>query len=175
MDRYYYLVAQLPALDFEKKSSMTMEYFLEQAEKWMNKNNFKKLRKIDLEDTSLKKKNFKSYRDFQKFEYRFRKELADYRKSILQDKERKKFSFPQELIKEGDPLSIEKKILRYKWDFINDLAKQHDFDIDAVILYYLKLQIKKKLSAFNKEKGSEIFHKTVNEISDRKEKLHKID
>ncbi|MFO7891465.1 MAG: DUF2764 family protein [bacterium] len=167
MDRYYYLVAQLPTLVFEKKSGMTIEYFLEQAEKWVNKRDIRKLKKIDLDDTSFKKMGVKSYRQYQEFEYRFRKGLADYRKSVKKSEESKKVSFPEELVKEGDPLSIEKKLLRYRWDYIDELTKEHDFDLDALILYYLKLQIKNKLSVFNKEKGLEVFHQTVDEKSDR--------
>ena len=36
MDKYYFLIAELPTLFFGKEPAITVEYFLAEAEKWMN-------------------------------------------------------------------------------------------------------------------------------------------
>jgi len=169
MDRYYYLVSQLPTLGFGKKTSMTIQHFLEEAKKWLNNRDVKKLDSIDIYDTSREKIGVKSYYEYQKFEHTFRKGLAEYRRSIKQGKEYKKIPFPEELAKEGNPLTIEKKLLQYRWNFIDNLYKGHDFDFDVVVLYYLQLQINAKLSVFDKEKGLEKFRQTVETKSYKKE------
>ncbi len=169
MDRYYFLVSQLPTLGFGKKSSMTLTYFLEQAKRWLTNKDLNKLSSIDIYDTFREKIGVKSYQDYQKFEYRFRKGLAEYRDSIRQGKEPKKITFPEELVKEGNPLTIEKNLLQYRWNFIDNLFKGHDFDFDVIVLYYLQLQINAKLSVFDKEKGLEKFHQTVEEKSYQKD------
>ncbi len=168
MDRYYYLAAQLPTLFLGKKSSITIKSFLDEAVKWLTKKDFKQLAQIDIEDTSRKKISVKIYKQYQNFEYLLRKDLADYRRSVKKDNELKKTTFPDELVKQGDPLTIEKKLLQYRWDYIENLAKEHDFDIDAIVLYFLRLQINGKLSVFDKEKGSKKFRQTVDEKSYKK-------
>jgi len=173
MDRYYYLVAQLPTLGFGKKSSMTIQHFLEEAKKWLNNGDRKKLESIDIYDTSRDKIGVKSYLEYQKFEYTFRKGLGEYRNSVKQGKEYKKIPFPEELVKEGDPLTIEKKLLQYRWEFIDNLYKGHDFDFDVVVLYYLQLQINAKLSVFDKEEGLEKFHQIVEKKSYKKDNSEK--
>ena len=45
MDKYIYLVAQLPALVFDKPSYMTSARFLEEADKWMGRQGKKEYRK----------------------------------------------------------------------------------------------------------------------------------
>ena len=44
-----------------------------------------------------------------------------------------------------------------RWQFIENLEGGHIFDLEALILYFLKLQIQKRLFTFNKEKGEAIF------------------
>jgi len=63
------------------------------------------------------------------------------------------------VIKEGNPLEIEKKLLLLRWNLIEEKQQEHHFDLEFLILYFLKLQILDRLSSFNKEKGQEIFQK----------------
>lgn len=169
MDRYYYLVAQLPTLYLGKKSRITRKYFLEQAKKWLLTRDYRKLIQADINATSRDKSGVRSYRKYKQFEYGFRKALAEYRGSVKEGTQLKKTSFPEELVKEGNPLTIETKLLQYRWNYIDKLAREHDFDLDAVVLYYLQLQIMGKLSVFDKEKGQERFNRLVDEKSHKRD------
>jgi len=63
---------------------------------------------------------------------------------------------PIQIIQEGkNPLEIEKRLMRAQWDFLEEQEIGHFFDLDFLIIYYLKLQILERMFSFNKEKGQQ--------------------
>jgi hypothetical protein len=156
MDKYIYLVAQLPALVFDKPSYMTSARFLEEADKWMGRRDFDRLRSVRLMDTDMDRKQPSVVRKVQEFEHRIRQDLSQWRQAGEKNTEYKP-SFPISVIKEGNPLEIEKKLLRLRWQMIESLEQGHHFDLDLLTLYYLKLQIQLKLAEYDKEKGMNRF------------------
>ena len=161
MDKYYYIIAQLPTLYFDRESFLTIEIFLREAKKWMRSGEYRYLSNIDLFDTSPDKRDPRMWREFKKRETRFRDELAQWRRSRREGKEIKKTAFPVSLIRDGNPLDIEKKLLKYRWEYIEELEKVHHFDLEFLILYFLKLQILRRLALFEKEKGEERYRNVV--------------
>jgi hypothetical protein len=157
MDKYYYIVSQLPMLFFDKETSITIEYFLQESVKWLSSKDFMILSQVNISDISFDKKGPKVWQQYREFEYEFRNELALWRKSLRVGQEYKPISFPLSLVKEGNPLNVEKRLLKRKWDFIKGMEQDHHFDLEFLILYHLKLQILQRLFLFNKEKGMETF------------------
>lgn len=157
MDKYYYIVSQLPILFFDKETFMTIDYFLQEAQKWTSIRDYEILSQTNINDISLGKKGPKLWQDYREFEFRFRNDLALWRKSLQLGQEYKPTSFPISLVKEGNPLEIERRLLKRRWDFIEAMEQDHHFDLECLILYYLKLQILRRLFLFNKEKGMETF------------------
>lgn len=166
MDKYYYLVSQLSTLYFDRVPHLTNESFLNEAAKWLSPRQYGILVKIDIDDVCLEKKSPGSWKNYQEFENSLRRGLSIWRKSLKEGNEVKKTSFPINLVKEGNPFQIEKNLLKYRWDFIEEISKEHDFDLDFLVLYYLKLQILYRLSIFNKKEGFEKFFHIVEELSD---------
>ena len=160
MDKYYYLVSQLPALEFEEESLGKKDYLLEQARQWMSPQDFSILESIDMNDLSLEDSDVDIEGDYKRFEIKLRKELAQWRKSMKIGHEEHRWMFPMSLVKEGTPLDVEKKLMRFRWDFISETEKEHFFDLEYLIFYFLKIQILERLNKFDKEKGKEIFTKT---------------
>jgi hypothetical protein len=156
MDKYIYLVAQLPALVFDKPSYMTSERFLEEADKWMNRRDFNRLRNVRLMDPVRDRKQLPVIRKVQEYEHRIRQDLSQWRQAGKKNQEYKP-SFPISVIKEGNPLEIEKKLLRLRWQEIEKLEQDHHFDLNLLALYYLKLQIQVKLAEYDKEEGMNRF------------------
>ena len=161
MDKYYYVIAQLPMLTFDKPSPMTIEHFLDETEKWLSPRDYSILSGIELDDTEYSGRGSAALRKIRSFEYLFRKELALWRQSQKKDGEYKPETFNLSLIQEGNPLEIERKILKWRWDFIESVEKDHHFDLDVLILYFLKLWILKRLSTFIREEGLERFRNLV--------------
>ncbi len=161
MDRYFYLISQLPVLVFDKGSSISLDYFLEEAEKWLSPAVYRQLTKTRLFQTENSKYRLRLIREFVEFEYQFRKELSGWRKARKSGQEIKPAMFDPVLVKEGNPLEVEKKLLLLRWNFLEQKEADHHFDFEFLVIYYLKLQILNHLQVFNKEKGIEVLQKTV--------------
>lgn len=164
MDKYFYLVAQLPSLVFDRENPITVETFLEEAEKWLPLRDLKKLKAARLDASSTEKNLPGVFRRYREFESRFRRELGEWRQSLRDGSESRPETFSPSLVKEGNPLEIEKRLLARRWELIGEEEQDHHFDLGFLILYYLKLQILRRLAIFNKETGMENFQ-TMSRVS----------
>ncbi len=159
MDKYYYVVAQLPLLYWEKEPAITQESFLEEAEKWLSHSDYAILSRARYDATDITISKPTLLKKYVEQEYHFRTELAAWRKAQRDGVDYKPDSFNVSLIKDGNPLEVEKALLRRRWDMIVAVEPDFHFDLEFLILYFFKLQILDKLSLYNKEKGLEIFQK----------------
>ena len=159
MDKYYYVVAQLPLLYADKEPTITSDAFLEEAEKWLSSTDYAILSNARYDATDIGISKPKLLKDYVEQEYTFRTELAAWRKAQKDGVDYKPESFNVSLIKDGNPLQVEKALLQRRWDKISAVEPDHHFDLEFLILYFFKLQILEKLSLYNKEKGLEIFQK----------------
>ncbi len=157
MDKYYYLVAQLPALHFNREAPITVERFFEEAAKWLSPKDLAALReaRLDLDKGPSEERGvLRRYREFHR---RFRRELGEWRQALREGYETRPETFSPSLVKEGNPLEIERKLLARQWEAVEEEEMEHHFDLDFLILYYLKLQILERLAAFDAKKGKERF------------------
>lgn len=157
MDKYFYMVSQLPTLMFDRENPITTAAFLEEAGKWMSGRDLKVLKSVRLFGEKVQGKAPTLLRLLQEFEDTFRNELGQWRQAQREDGDYKPETFSPSLVKEGNPLEIEKKLLKVRWDKIESEESEHHFDLGLLILYYLKLQILDRLSVFDKELGMEKF------------------
>lgn len=158
MDKYYYLVSQLPVLFFDRDNPMRLDTFLEEAAKWLSPKDYSVLTSVHLSGETPKKVP-SVFAHFLETNREFKRELALWRQSKREGWEYKPQSFPLSLVKEGNPLEVEKKLLKQSWMILDEQEKDHHFDLGILILYYLKLQILEKLAIFEEEKGMEHFQK----------------
>jgi len=159
MDKYYYLITQLPMLFLGKETPMTIAYFLDESKKWMSEKDFSLLSQVDINNFSVEKKEHPVSKMFKQFEYQLRHDMAMWRKAKQQNLDYKPLCFPVSVLKDGNPLEIEKRFMELRWTFIDELERNHHFDLGMLILYYLKLQILRRLFTFNKETGFKTFQK----------------
>ena len=158
MDKYYYLTSSLPLLKFPEKPYVTVEEFIAEAEKWLIVKDFTILSKIDINNFIPDEKDSSIVRIYKDFEYSTRAELASFRiakKKNTEYKIRKDLS--QIIQQDYNPLEIETRLLQLRWDFLEEQEVSHFFDLHFLIIYYLKLQILKRLFSFDKERGREKF------------------
>lgn len=158
MDKYYYLVAQLPFLEFGKESYISRQEFLEEAKRWLNEKEFSLLSQADINNLSLEEGYPEVLREYIEFERELRQKLASLRKALKKGQD---YSLPEilkSLGKEDTPLEIEKYLLQLRWRFIEEKEVGHYFDLSFLILYFLKIQILERLFTFNKEKGKVKFN-----------------
>jgi len=56
------------------------------------------------------------------------------------------------------PLLMEKEFARKQWGILDELELRHYFDLNVLIIYFLKLQILERFAAFNKDEGMKVFN-----------------
>jgi len=156
MDKYYYLVSQLPFLIFDKKPPIDREQFLSEAEKWLSASEIKILLKADMNDFSHESPGPDIMKEYKDFEKHLRGELAKWRKAR---KNKSEYKLPVDMagIDKGTPLDIERKLLFSRWAWIENKEEGHYFDLDFLLMYFIKLQILERLFTFDVQKGKERF------------------
>ncbi len=164
MGSYYYLVAQLPYLQFGEESPISVDELLDEAQKWVTKSELALLRSIDLEETKIYGNEPEVIKQYKRFEKKLRQELVAWREARDQGTEHKPNLFRIGLLKEGTPLDVEENLLRLRWEFIKELETGLHFQFPVVALYVLKLQILKRMDTFDREVGEEKF-KHYTEVS----------
>jgi len=160
MDKYIYFAAELPMLKWSEAPFISLSAFLEEARKWLSESDFRRLIHAVLFHYDLQK--FAGiYGKYLCFEHALRQELAAYRKSRKEGFEHRFRDIPPQLVREGNPLDVEKNLLRYRWNWLEDQEFGHYSDPDFFILYYLKLQILHQLAVYEEEAGRKAFRALV--------------
>ncbi|MBO8131294.1 MAG: DUF2764 family protein [Candidatus Marinimicrobia bacterium] len=160
MDKYYYFVAQLPYLHFDKETYMNIELFFNEGLKWLSNKDYNVLKSININEYQIKPYDPEIVKKYKQFEYELRLDMANYRRAKKMSQEYKTKYVPSGILRESTPLEIEKALMKARWDFIDELEIDHHFDLEKLITYLLKLQILERLFTFNKEKGFEKFKQT---------------
>jgi len=155
MDKYYYLIAQLPVLYFERQPALTIEQFLNEAGKWLSPEDLMQLQEVELAATEIQKNDPAIMKQVKDFELSLRRELVAWRTAQKKNQDYKITAFPANLVREGDPLTVEKNLLLWRWQYLETLEFGHYFDLDFLFLYYLRLQILQRLFTFDKKLGRE--------------------
>lgn len=158
--KYYYLVASLPYLKMEEKG-ITKEAFLSECLKWLSLEDYSALREAEL--GLLEKVSFEvpALIDWKRFDTALKKDLFIARESIVSDSPRETAANEKikTVIEQETPLLMEKKLAQIKLDFIDGEFSKYFFDLNWLILYYLKIQILERLSVFDKDIGENFYYK----------------
>lgn len=157
MAGYYYLGAQLPILFFEREPLISLEDFVAEAGKWLDGTDLRALDAAALDETDPAPGRPVVLERVLEFERDLRGDIEAYRRSVKAGQDYKPVHFPASLVKEGNPLEVEKKLLRLRWDLLSELEVGHFFDIEFVLIYRLKLQILRRLFLFDKPRGVQAF------------------
>ena len=157
MDKYYYLASQLPLLFFGQQPPTTRESFLEEAQKWLSPKDLAVITNISIDDFVPHSSDPAVVREYKMFERQVRNDILLWRKARTQQTGYSSSVVPSSLLREGNPLDVERKLLQLRWEFIAEKAREHYFDVEFLVLYLLQLHILQRLTTFNKEKGMEKF------------------
>lgn len=147
-NKYYYLIASLPSLFFDEESPISIEDFRTDCRRWLSKGDFRNLLHSDPLPAGRKWKDFNRA---------LRKELAGIRSLKKSHPEEKVHSELKDIFDEPDPLQMEKRFERIRWDFLEQNEFHYFFDINRLVIYLYKLHILERLASFNKEKGMQTF------------------
>lgn len=152
-NKYYYLVSSLPYLFFDTESPVTTEDFISSCRNWLSRKDFSLL--LHHKDT------VPVLRKWKKFNNSMKEELSQIRSLKKLHPEEKIHSVFSEIFEGENPLFIEKRYERIRWDFLEGQEFYHTFDINWLLIYLFKLNILERLMSFNKEKGMQVFETHV--------------
>jgi hypothetical protein len=187
VSQYYFLIASLPLLAYDNREAMEPEEFLAMLGDHMAENDLHIVAaaRIDapLDDRSsggARVAEHPTVARWNTFERGLRNALVKMRASkkgvepsryIRLDEAGHDGTEPQEIaeasreaVTHDSPLSGEDMLNRARWAFLEELQVGHFFDIDVVIVYYLKLQILARRRLFVRKEGEERFVQITDHI-----------
>lgn len=172
MSAYYYLAASLPMLRLDEKPGLTLENFMEACGRLMAPGDFRVLGKASIKDSILDSSENMLLSRWEEMNSGLRNELVKLRARNL-DWEADSYLHPdvsnpllaptaRSLLEEANPQSAEHLLFQTQWHWLDDLQVGHQFDLDYLIVYYLKLQILERKASFAEETGKQKLQSIIN-------------
>ena len=158
--KYYSLVASLPYLKMGEAPPVSSEAFLDECDKWLSPGEIDLLRMAaDPAAPDGRAEESHVLKEWKEFDSALRSSVAAMRSAR---RKKQVFKAPDALrsAESGEtPLVMEKALEEIRWGFLEDKVLSYNFDVNWLILYFLKLRIAERLARFDKEKGEAIFYK----------------
>ena len=159
MAEYYYLVATLTYLKFADAPPVSSEEFLSECRRWLSPEDMRSLESAGRGHHELMPGDAPVLKEWKAFDRRLREELAVVRSAR---KKSEAFKAPERLrqfVDQQNPLLVELELERFRWGFLEDRGAVYFFDVNALIVYFLKLQMLERMAEFNKDAGEKFFYK----------------
>ena len=182
MSQYYYAVAALPMLFPDSDVFPAQQEFLEHCAAWLSDSDYLALSQASLHPSFTLSGRSSVLGRWYAVEKALRNELVRARAPKLHVDEEKYLSDDEpptwvsssdieskasEAINQANPLRAEQLLDEYRWHILDELEVGHYFDVDKLIVYYLKLQMLLRKTAMDPESGKSLFDDTYNTIIDR--------
>jgi hypothetical protein len=156
-NQYYYLVASLPYLHFDRKCPISTESFLAECKKWLSEYDMALLTSASINTHNIKPSAALAVKQWAEFDGDLRGEIAAVRKNT-QDKRNDKPGLSARMVfEQPHPLLMEQAFEKIRWQFLDSLEAGNFFDINFLVVYFLKLQIMERLAMFDKKTGEKAF------------------
>lgn len=167
MSQYYYLLSSLPMLRFGEKPSVSKAEFLSLCQKHCTATDYKAVLSASI---NTKEESTLSFmKEFCRFRKMVNTEMASQRAQAMKkneelyknkgEKETRISDLVRKAVYNSNPLEGERIILSLYESFFNDRAAGHYFDLDALLIYALRLDILSRESLFVTEDGNNEFNR----------------
>jgi len=127
---------------------------LDEAGKWLPEKDFLIISRVSLNDFYPRDEDNEILAKYKNFERTLREEIASFRRN-----ENRGGTSVNLNLNQGTPLEIERRLLGLRWEFIESLEGGHFFDLEILILHFLKIQVLERLLTFDNERGTVVFDK----------------
>jgi hypothetical protein len=146
---------------------MSNDQFLDYTARHLSGKDFFALNNSSLTPSEERKTTQKALETWKHFEISLRNELVNIRAKKLGKDGHAYFrgeyvpdpfiaAMVAEAAGEETPLEVEKRIDTARWEKLEEIEKQHFFDLHFLIIYFLKIQILNKWDNIKAEKGRKI-------------------
>lgn len=162
---YYYFIASLPLVFFDGKMPVTVEAFQEDCRRLLSEKDYALMQRLWVpEENDLSGTGNHVLDAWLFFDRGLRNELAWHRADHLKKDPLKylrgpralEFSYEQDILralKTDDLLEAEKILSKARWQFLDNLAMGHYYDIETLFIYYLKLKILRRHQEYGSPEG----------------------
>ncbi len=166
---HYYFAASLPMIAWKGKLPMAVEDFLGTARRLLSEEDSALMHTLlEGSDSDVETDNDVAC-SWVQFDRNFRNETAWFRaqrlhkdpaKSVQGTKENDPWlrRVVLEAAKMEDLLEAETLLDRTRWQFLEDLAAGHYYDLEFIICYGLKLEILQRHQEYKSQKGNDVFN-----------------
>ncbi len=176
MSQYYFLISSLPFLLPSGPADVSEDDFLGTCKSNMTGDEYNILTRclldpVDPDDDAVSHPVLSEWRSW---ETSLRNELVRLRASALKmDPEdyiqegagvAGLFEAAREAVNMSNPQEAEYRLDRLRWSFLDEIEAGHFFDLEKLLIYYLKLQILKRHEAFDPRLGDEAYRKVYESV-----------
>lgn len=175
MSEYYYTIASLPMLMLNQDPPISIEYFLETCRYTINEKDLEVVENASL--ISDGRDSNKCISKWYAWDRALRNELVKMRaqktgidaaKYLHQDDtETGVFDAAREAFNASNPAAGEDILNSARWRYLDELESGHNFDLDKLIVYYLKLQLLHRKKVMNLDNGRGKYQEIYGKISDK--------
>lgn len=174
MAAYYFQVASLPMLLFDRKAPLSLDAFVSSLENGVSSSDRKAILASSIDGTIPQGRLTALGKAYFEMEKALRNELVRLRsaakggegKGDLVDYQENPYvvEAAAAAFKAASPLESECLLLQWRWKVIDELQSSHLFDADFLAAYYLKLQLLIRMDQFDIEKGKENFNAIYDKV-----------
>lgn len=169
MAQYYYAVATLPTLALEETSYLSIESFCEFMKEQLTAEDYGYLSRASLDPPAEFGDMPKAYVSFARFVLALRNALSKERAGELgweleehlrlDDRGETGMTEPEAMVRAREalnaenPFRAEEAIIRAQWALLDELEVGRFFNVEKIIIYYLRLQLCERFGDMTIERG----------------------
>ncbi len=170
-EQYYYVISSLPSLSLNEELPIRKNDFLSVCKENLKTTDFEMLRSIDVFEVDQDNAPLDIIRHFFSWEREVRNALVRLRAERLgldsldfirgDITEHSIGHFTEEAFSADSPLIAEDILNKARWKYLDELEFGHYFDIEILIIFFIKLQILERVSLFDAVQGQEKLNAVV--------------
>ena len=174
---YCFTVASLPSLSFTEPPPLSSEDFLSKCEIELSLSDHHVLKLASLLPKRSQKTIPQVLKKWYEWEQNIRNELVRLRAGKMgkdarayirgESSEYSALFLAHEIFNADSPLSAQDMLDHARWKYLEELELGHYFDLEKLIIYYLKLQILEQRSLFNKEEGQKRVEELLEQVKEK--------
>lgn len=172
-EQYYYVTTSLPSLSLSEELPIRKDDFLANCEKYLKKTDFNILESVGLFDVEKEEAPLDIVRRFFGWERGIRNALVRLRAEGLglepdefvrgEIVDHSQTLLAEEAYNADSPLVSEGILNKARWRYLDELEFGHYFDIERLVIFFIKLQILERISSFDAEEGRESLNAVVSQ------------
>lgn len=174
---YYFTETSLPYLSFSAPPGLTSKEFLSMCEIELSPSDLFVLKSASLLPKHSEKPVLPILKNWFQWDQDIRNELVKLRAGKLgkdenayirgEASEEVSRVLVRDIFNTDSPLSAQDMLDQARWKYLEELERGHYFDVEKLIVYYLKLQLLERRNLYNKEEGQKKAEEILEKAKER--------